>query len=188
MSRLSALLSVSHPSSLGACVHHCRPPLQAGGQTHGLPGADGLASSLAEGLSPPSEPRPHLHPAPYPKAPCHGVVRFFWLLCAALSRYLKGLVAAGSGLWDERSGTRGPWLFQQGDHPRPASLGAGAESSLFMDTASFTAPSWPRSGPADITGTVFNPVNGRHPKHRPSEAGLACPIPHRQGHSALWPP
>lgn len=94
--RLSALLSVSHPSSLGACVHHQAAPTPAGrGQTHGLPGS---VASQAPSLraSPHHLNRPHLHPAPTPRPLVTSVVRFFWLLCAALSRYLKGLVAAGS--------------------------------------------------------------------------------------------
>lgn len=129
-----------------SCAHPCRP------WSDSRPSRErGLASSLAEGLSPPSEP-PSPPSCTYPKAPCHEC-------CSVLLASLCSVepVSQGSrggrlcGLWDERSGTRDPGCSSRGDHPRPASLGAGAESSLFMDTASFTAPPGPGQA-ADIRG------------------------------------
>ena len=52
-------------------------------------------------------------------------------------------MGASSGLTDEHSGTRDSGFSSRGDQPRLASLGAGAESSLSMDTASFMVPPGP---------------------------------------------
>lgn len=149
--RLSTLLPVTQPSHLGCLcpppsrAHPCRPWSDLRPSTE-----RGLVISLAEDLSLPSE-QPSPPSCTYSKALVTCVVRIFWLLYAASSRCLKGLVGAGSGLTDERSGTRDSGFSSRGDHPRLTSLGAGAESSLFMDTASFMVPPGPGQA-ADIRG------------------------------------